>query len=209
MVCQFYDPTERVEGTGKAVEMDRDADLVAQVEAPAPEKRHQTQRDQTQNSHCTSVPLDLWLDTTEPLMPGRTILVATSEYEQQCSCVQEPRSARTDSKQYTLLTEIEKTTIHQGEKDTVINCSEQIEYQLPQYTSAAKDAQAIHTLKKECTTNTQERQAPDPRAPINSDMTQEMSNLRDIGEQQQTKDNTDCCGEQRSTSQSTFTDSLV
>ena len=38
MVCQFYDPTERVEGTGNAVEMDRDADLVAQVEAPAPEK---------------------------------------------------------------------------------------------------------------------------------------------------------------------------
>ena len=59
-------------------------------------------------------------------MPGRTVLVDTSEYEQHCCSVQESRSARTDSKQYTLLTEVEKTTIHQGEKDTGINCSEQI-----------------------------------------------------------------------------------
>ena len=32
--------------------------------------------------------------------------------------MQESRSARTDSKQYTLLTEVEKTNKHQGEKDT-------------------------------------------------------------------------------------------
>ena len=116
--------------------------------------------------------------------------------KQHCYCVQESRSARTDSKQYTLPTEVEKTTKHQGEKDTGINCSEQI---------ASNPA-----LKKECTTNTKEGQAQDPRAPINSDMTQEMSNLRDNGEQKQrTKDRTDCCGEQRLTSRSTVTDSLV
>ena len=40
--------------------------------------------------------------------------------------VQQSRSARTHSKQCTLLTEVQKSTKHQGEKDTGINCSEQI-----------------------------------------------------------------------------------
>ena len=46
-VCHFYDPTERVEGNGNAA--DRDAALVVQVEAPAPEK-------QKDNKRCVTKP---------------------------------------------------------------------------------------------------------------------------------------------------------
>ena len=55
-VCQFYDPTERVEGNGNVAENDRDAALVVQVEAPAPApvpektKEQQALCDQT---HCS------------------------------------------------------------------------------------------------------------------------------------------------------------
>ena len=79
-------------------------------------------------------------------MPGRTVLVDTSEYEQHCYCVQESHSARTDSKQYTLLTEVEKTTFHQGEKDTGIKCAEQI--------ASINSCPAIPLRSTHCASNT-------------------------------------------------------
>ena len=66
--------------------------------------------------------------------------------KQHCYCMQESRSARTDNKQHTLLTEVEKTATHQGEKDTGINCSEQI--------ASSNSCQVIPLRSTDCASNT-------------------------------------------------------